>query len=148
MGRSRAKLLGAGFRAGGFRCRVLGLGFRLQLSYLQLEFWGISVEIFSEEWIYEAFHSEFQHFHQLAFCTFNKVVTYQLVSHPVATDLLDLLWASASRAPSRQHPSKACCKRVGLGWIRPPSTKSDHREEWKPYLPPYIPTVPVLVGVA
>ena len=99
MGRSRARILGPGFRAGGFRCRVLGLGFRvnvrdvcqLQLSYLQLELWGISVEIFSEEWIYEAFHSEFQHFHQLAFCTFNNVVTYQLVSHPVATDLLDLL---------------------------------------------------------
>ena len=61
------------------------------LSYLQFEFWGISLEILLEEWIYKAFHSDSQQFHQTSFSTFNKVVTYQLVPHLVATDLLGLL---------------------------------------------------------
>ena len=47
---------------------------QLQLSYLQLEFWVISVEIFLEK-IYKASDVELQQFHQLALGTFNKVFT-------------------------------------------------------------------------
>ena len=51
---------------------------QLWLSYL---LWGRSVEIFLEEWIYEAFHSEFHQLHQLACSMFNKVVKHPLESH-------------------------------------------------------------------
>ena len=64
---------------------------QLWLSYLQLELQGISVDIFLEEWTYEAYHSELQQLHQKAFSTFNTVVTYQVVFDSVATGLLSLL---------------------------------------------------------
>ena len=49
--------------------------------------------------------------HQHATSTF----AYQLLSHSVATDLLSLLLAMASRATSTRYLSKACCKK-GLGF--------------------------------
>ena len=64
---------------------------QLWLSYLQLELQGRSVDIFLEEWTYEAYHSELQQLHRNAFSTFNTVATYQAVFHSVAAGLLSLL---------------------------------------------------------
>ena len=87
----------------------------LWLSYLQLEFAGLSIELFMEEWIFGSHSLQFQQLHHDVLEMFTRVMSCQIIPSEVGVKLLGLLskqvrWCSVLLLPGGLR--KPVAKRV------------------------------------